>query len=90
VAIRRSSVATMTSDRPRAADTRRYTCSIIGRPSRSARALPGSRVEAYRAGMTATTVRGGTESTLEPVDAGCTTNNNTTLKSACYDRWSYV
>ena len=67
----------------------RYTCSIIGRPSRSASALPGSRVEAYRAGMTATTLSGGTESTLEPVDAGCTTNNSTTLKSACYDRRSY-
>src|SRR5207247_1204620 len=62
VAMRRSSVATMTSDRIRDAATRRYTCSIIGRPSRSASALPGSRVEAYRAGMRATMVGGGTES----------------------------
>ena len=50
-----------------------------GRRCRRA-ALPGSRVEAYRAGMMATMVSGGTESTVEPVDAGCTTNNNTTAK----------
>ena len=31
-----------------------YTCSIIGRPSMSARALPGKRVDSYRAGMMAT------------------------------------
>ena len=68
------------------ADTRRYTCSIIGRPSRSASALPGSRVDAYRAGMMATMLSGGTESTFEPVDAGCTTNNNTPSEGACYDR----
>src|SRR5436309_15626376 len=43
----------------------------------SARAFPGRRVEAYRAGMTATTLSGGTESTLNAVDAGRTTNNNT-------------
>jgi hypothetical protein len=30
--------------------------------------LPGNRVEAYRAGMTATMVSGGFESTLEVVD----------------------
>lgn len=43
----------------------------------SASGLPGNRVEAYRAGMTATMSSGGTESTLDPVDAGRTTNNST-------------
>ena len=46
----------------------------------SASGLPGNRVEANRAGMTATMSSGGTESTVEPVDAGCTTNNSTTAK----------
>ncbi len=66
--------------RPRA-PTRggRRARSSDGRRGRRA-ALPGSRVEANRAGMTATMVSGGTESTLEPVDAGCTTNNSTTAK----------
>ncbi len=41
----RSSVATMTPLIDRAADARRYTCSIIGRPPMSASALPGSRVD---------------------------------------------
>src|SRR2546427_3113877 len=85
VAMRRSSVATMTCETTGDADARRYTCSIIGRPSMSARALPGSRVDAYLAGMTATMLSGGTESTFEPVDAGCTTNNSTPAKCSCYD-----
>jgi hypothetical protein len=45
-AMRKSSVATITRETRDAADARRYTCSIIDRPSRSARALPGSRVDA--------------------------------------------
>jgi hypothetical protein len=35
--------------------------------------------------MTATMLSEGTESTLEPVDTGCTTNNSTGTKYACYD-----
>ena len=45
----------MTTPTERAALARRYTCSIIGRPPISASALPGRRVESYRAGMMATT-----------------------------------
>jgi hypothetical protein len=85
VAIRRSSVATMTRETTGDASARRYTCSIIGRPSMSASGLPGNRVEANRAGMTATISSGRAESTREPVDAGCTTNNNTDENCACYD-----
>src|SRR4051812_21240527 len=43
----------------------------------SARTLPGSRVDAYRAGMRVTTLSGRTESTSDGVDAGRTTNNST-------------
>src|SRR3954468_11782129 len=43
----------MTDSIDRAAAVLRYTCSIIGLPPMSARALPGSRDDAYRAGMTA-------------------------------------
>src|SRR5206468_9005715 len=85
VAIRRSSVATMTCDTIGDAETRRYTCAIIGRPSISASAFPGSRVEAYRAGMTATTFSGGAESTFGAVETGRTTNNSTPLAPSCYD-----
>src|SRR5204862_7977627 len=81
VATRKSSVATMTCVTTGDADARRNTCSIIGRPSRSASGLPGSLVDAYRAGMTATTASGGTVSTFDAVDPGCTTNHNT----PCYD-----
>src|SRR5207249_4494667 len=35
--------------------------------------------------MTATMVSGGTESTLDSVDEGCTSNNSTPPESACYD-----
>src|SRR6266702_2389829 len=39
--------------------------------------------------MTTTTLSGEpsgeTESTFEPVDTGCTSNNNTTAEAACYD-----
>lgn len=35
--------------------------------------------------MTATTSSGGVISTAEPVDAGCTTNNSTRPRRACYD-----
>src|SRR4030081_3529843 len=52
----------------------------------SASGLPGNRVEANRAGMTATICRDRAWSTAEPVEAGCTTNNSTTRKSPCYDR----
>ena len=58
---------------------------IIERPSMLASGLPGKRVEANRAGMMATTSSGSALSTAEPVDAGCTTNNNTTRKCPCYD-----
>src|SRR6187402_2804960 len=75
--MRRSSVATMTFETIGEACTRRYTCSIIERPSMSASGFPGKRVEANRAGMTAMTCSGGVVSTAEPVDAGCTTNNST-------------
>ena len=47
------------------------------RPSMSASGLPGNRVEANRAGMTATTSSGRLVSTAKPVDAGCTANNST-------------
>ena len=50
-----SSVATSTRSTPRASLARRHTCAIIGLPAISASALPGSRVEAYRAGMITTT-----------------------------------
>ena len=46
----------------------------------SASGFPGKRVEANRAGMTATICSGGPESTAEPVDAGCTTNHNTIVR----------
>ena len=45
----------------------------------SARGLPGNRVEANRAGMTATTCNGRVKSTLEPVDTGCTANHSTVV-----------
>ena len=45
----------MTRETTGDAAARRYTCSIIGRPSMSASGFPGKRVEANRAGMTATT-----------------------------------
>src|SRR5262245_50090847 len=86
VAIRKSSVATITRDTSGDASARRYTCSIIVRPSISASGLPGNRVEANRAGMTATMSSGSLESTREPVDAGRTTNNSTDMKCACYHR----
>ena len=44
------SVATTTGPVP-AASARRSTCTIIGVPAMSASGLPGSRVEAIRAGM---------------------------------------
>src|SRR3954462_3174229 len=75
----------MTRETTGEADARRYTCSIIGRPSISASGLPGKRVEANRAGMTATTSSAGVESTAGPVDAGCTTNSNTVARRSCYD-----
>ena len=46
----------------------------------SASGFPGKRVEANRAGMTATICSGGPESTAAPVDAGCTTNHNTIVR----------
>lgn len=49
-----------------------------------ARGFPGNRVEPNRAGMTATTSSGGTESTAAPADAGCTANNSTRQKRPCY------
>src|ERR1044072_7785879 len=86
--MRKSSVATITRDTTGDASARRYTCSIIVRPSISASGLPGNRVEANRAGMTATMSSGSGESTVKAVDAGCTTNNNTDVKHACYiGRW---
>jgi hypothetical protein len=51
----------------------------------SARGFPGNRVEANRAGMTATTVSGCVESTAAPVDEGCTTNHSTIVEVPCYD-----
>lgn len=51
----------------------------------SASGLPGKRVEANRAGMTATTCRREPESTASPVDEGCTANHNTIAKCSCYD-----
>ena len=49
-AISGESVATTTGPIPAAA-ARRSTCTIIGSPAMSASGLPGSRVEAMRAGM---------------------------------------
>ena len=43
----------------------------------SASGLPGKRVEANRAGMTATICSGYAESTVETVDEGCTANHST-------------
>src|SRR5262249_39346264 len=77
-ATRKSSVATRTCETIGEANARRYTCSIIGRPSISASTFPGSLVEPNLAGMTATTCRGNVLSTAAPVDAACTTDNNTT------------
>jgi hypothetical protein len=51
----------------------------------SASGLPGNRVEANRAGMTATTVSERLESTASPVDEGCTTNHSTIVEAPCYD-----
>src|SRR5438093_9051179 len=54
-----------------------------------ARAFPGNRVEANRAGMTATISSGGRESTEKSVDAGRTANHNTEgpfRQRPCYDR----
>ena len=48
--MRASSVATTTSDAP-AASARRATCTIIGTPAIGASGLPGSRVDAMRAGI---------------------------------------
>src|SRR4051812_34747307 len=48
----------------------------------SARALPGNRVEANRAGMTATTCGGYAESTVGTVDEGCTANHSTPRQNA--------
>src|SRR4051794_26368160 len=48
----------------------------------SASGLPGKRVEANRAGMKATTCCGNFESTVEPVDEGCTTKYNTPPETA--------
>ena len=53
-AIRRSSVATMTRSSDRARRAASTTCRISGRPVSERRGLPGSRVEAKRAGITPT------------------------------------
>ena len=52
-----------------------------GRRCRRA-ALPGNRVEANRAGMTATTCGGYAESTVGTVDEGCTANHSTPREDA--------
>src|SRR5438876_4027249 len=83
--MRRSSVATMTRVAAEHDFARRYTCSTIGRPSISARGLPGNRVEANRAGMMTTTCTEDARSTVDAADAGCTTNNSTTAERPCYD-----
>jgi hypothetical protein len=70
----------MTRDTLAAAAARRYTCSIIGRSPIVASGLPGSRDEANRAGMMATTVEDVLESTEDPVDRGGTANNSTPRK----------
>src|SRR4051812_35224371 len=77
----------MTRDTIDDAAARRYTCSIIGCPSMSASGLPGNRVEANRAGMTATTL---SESTRRSVDAGRTTNNSIVENWPCYDPNAYM
>ena len=56
-----SQVATYTASSVLLMAVRRYTCSIIGRPSIEQRGLPGKRVDPIRAGMIATI--------LLPVDA---------------------
>src|SRR3990170_4217455 len=78
--MRSSSVATMTDDTERAADVRRYTCSIIGLPPISASALPGSLVDAKRAGMMAITAAEAAPREEPGLETGCTTNLTTTAR----------
>ena len=47
--------------------------------------LPGKRVEANLAGMTATMFSREPESTVSPVDEGCTTNHSMIVEASCYD-----
>src|SRR6266851_3082861 len=54
LAIRASSVATITRENAPLSWHRRQTCSIIVLPAIIARDLPGNRVDPYRAGMIAT------------------------------------
>src|SRR3989338_8726862 len=54
-AISLSHVATTTSENARHRSARRLTCSTMGRPRTRTRGLPGNRLEAMRAGITAAT-----------------------------------
>src|SRR6266851_8359054 len=54
LAIRASSVATITRENAPLSWHRRQTCSIIVLPAINARGFPGNRVDPYRAGMIAT------------------------------------
>src|SRR6187401_3567155 len=80
--MRRSSVATMTREIVVAAAARRYTCSIIGRPAMSASALPGRRLDSYRAGMMATAKTEAREREGPVLKTGGTNNLNTLIAAA--------
>ena len=75
--MRSSSVATSTACTSRAADARRNTCSIIGRPAMLARIFPGRRVEWNLAGMTARTDDSVSVNGRRSTELGCTTNHTT-------------
>ena len=64
----------------RAADARRYTCSIIGRPPISTRALPGRRDDWYLAGMTAIAETKALIGAGPELETGGTNNLNTTAR----------
>ena len=76
-AMRSSSVATITACTLDAAEARRYTCSIIGRPAMSARIFPGRRVAWNLAGMTARTDDSVSVNGRRSTELGCTSNHTT-------------